>query len=312
MSRCATVRSVCTARPDHAGHQPEAAPHDSRFLHRRANILGVQVSALDLEGAVNLADRWLASQTEQSYICVTGVHGVMEAYADPALQQILNHALINLPDGMPMTWIGRWQGHRRMDRVFGPDFMAAMCEISVGRGYRHFLCGGEPGVAEHLGETLQRRFPGLIVAGTWTPPFRSLRAEEEGELCALLRASQPDILWLGMSTPKQERFMAQYLNRLPVPLLVGVGAAFDFHTGRIRDCSPWIKRSGLQWLHRLAQEPRRLWRRYLRSNPAFVWHIACQMAGLRQYPEPQDALPQIRRSRFRPSSNDATIHVIEE
>jgi N-acetylglucosaminyldiphosphoundecaprenol N-acetyl-beta-D-mannosaminyltransferase len=294
MSTSGIARSICTTRPGRDGQEPQAAPPlHSSFLHPRANILGVQVSALDLEGAVDMADRWLASQAEQGYICVTGVHGVMEAHADPALRQILNHALINLPDGMPMTWIGRWQGHRRMERVFGPDFMAAMCRISVERGYRHFFCGGEPGVAEELGETLQRRFPGLIVVGTWTPPFRDLRAKEENELCALLKASHPHILWVGLSTPKQERFMARYINSLPVPLLVGVGAAFDFHTGRIRDCSTWIKRCGLQWLHRLAQEPRRLWRRYLRNNPAFVWHIAWQLAGLRQYPDPHDALPPI-------------------
>ncbi|MFP5230239.1 MAG: WecB/TagA/CpsF family glycosyltransferase [Acidobacteriota bacterium] len=275
--------------------QSDAAPHGSKFLHPHASILGVQISALDLRGAVDLADRWLLSEAGRAYICATGVHGVMEAHADPALRQILNRALLNLPDGMPMTWVGRWQGHRGMDRVFGPDFMAEMCRISVERRYRHFFCGGEPGVAERLGEALQRRFSGLIVAGTWTPPFRSLHAAEEAELRALLSATRPHVLWVGMSTPKQERFMAQYRSRLPVPLLVGVGAAFDFHTGRIRDCSPWIKRCGLQWLHRLVQEPRRLWRRYLRSNPAFVWHVAWQLAGLRRSPRLPQPLPSVHR-----------------
>jgi len=285
MSQSATVRFFPASRTISDTQEMNAAPHDTGFLHRRANVLGVQVSALDLAGAVEMADRWLASRAGQGYICVTGVHGVMEAHADPALRQILNNALMNVPDGMPMTWIGRLQGHRRMNRVFGPDFMAAMCRISVDRGYRHFFCGGEPGVAGQLGQALQRRFPGLIVAGTWTPPFRTLHPEEESDLCALLRTSQPHILWVGMSTPKQERFMAQYIGRLQVPLLVGVGAAFDFHTGRIRDCSAWIKRCGLQWLHRLLQEPRRLWRRYLRNNPAFVWHVAWQLAGVRHYPD---------------------------
>jgi N-acetylglucosaminyldiphosphoundecaprenol N-acetyl-beta-D-mannosaminyltransferase len=142
-------------------------------------------------------------------------------------------------------------------------------------------------VAELLSETLQLKFPGLQVVGTYTPPFRSLTLEEEEEILTQVRESKPDILWVGLSTPKQERFMAHYVDRLQVPLLVGVGAAFDYHTGRIRDCSEWIKRAGLQWLHRLMQDPRRLWRRYLRNNPAFLWHIAWQISRLRRYPRAQ-------------------------
>lgn len=159
-----------------------------------------------------------------------------------------------------------------------------MCRLSVERGYRNFLYGGKPGVAELLSETLQQRFPGLQVVGTYTPPFRNLTPEEEEEILAKVEQSKPHILWVGLSTPKQERFMAQYVDRLRVPLLIGVGAAFDYHTGQIRDCSDWIKRAGLQWLHRLMQDPRHLWRRYLRNNPAFLWHIAWQISGLRRYP----------------------------
>jgi N-acetylglucosaminyldiphosphoundecaprenol N-acetyl-beta-D-mannosaminyltransferase len=183
-----------------------------------------------------------------------------------------------------MSWVGHLQGLSQMDRVFGPDFMAAMCELSVQRGYRHFLYGGEPGIAELLKETLQRRFPGLWVVGTYTPPFRTLSAAEEEDVLAQVQASKPHILWVGLSTPKQERFMAHYIDRLEVPLLVGVGAAFDYHTGRIRDCPHWVKRVGLQWVHRLLQDPRRLWMRYLRNNPAFIWNIALQVLKLRQFP----------------------------
>ena len=261
--------------------------------HPHANVLGVGISAVDLRSATDLADRWIASGAEGGYICATGVHGVMEAYRDPQLRNILNHALLNLPDGMPMAWVGRAQGHRGIDRVFGPDFMMEMCRISAPRGYRHFIFGGQAGVAGQLRDNLLKLFPGLLIVGTCTPPFRSLTSSEEAELFAQVRESQPHILWVGLSTPKQERFMARYAARLRVPLLVGVGAAFDYHTGRIRDCSPWIKRLGLQWLHRLGQEPRRLWRRYLRNNPAFLWHTAGQLAGLRQYPlvcDPQNRL----------------------
>lgn len=267
-------------------------PVNHSFAHRHANVLGVRVSALTLDRAVDLADAWLATRAGEAYICMTGVHGVMEARADPSLRRILNEALLNAPDGMPMSWVGHCQGHHSMDRVFGPDFMSEMCLLSVERRYRHFLYGGEPGVAKSLRQALQRRFPGLNVVGTFTPPFRSLNLEEESSLAEQLQTSHPDIMWVGLSTPKQERFMAHYVGRLQVPLLVGVGAAFDFHTGRIRDCAPWIKRCGLQWLHRLAQEPRRLAPRYLRNNPAFLWHIALQLAGARRYSEGDEDLPQ--------------------
>ena len=247
----------------------------------RADVLGVRISAVDLESAVRLADEWIAHGLP-GYACFTGVHGVMEAQRDPELRRILNGACLNAPDGMPMTWVGRLQGFRRMDRVFGPDFMAAMCGLSVERGYRHFLYGGRPGVAELLKESLERRFPGVNIVGTHTPPFRPLTAHETEQLVASIRSTQPHIVWVGLSTPKQERWMADFVSRLDVPLLAGVGAAFDYHTGAIRDCPAWMKRAGLQWLHRLMQDPRRLWRRYLRNNPAFLWHIALQLTGFRQ------------------------------
>ncbi|HZP06366.1 MAG TPA: WecB/TagA/CpsF family glycosyltransferase [Terracidiphilus sp.] len=253
---------------------------DSFITHPHADVLGVKVSAINLSQAVALADQWLMAD-KPGYVCLTGVHGVMEAQSDPALRHILNNATVNAPDGMPMSWVGRLQGFQTMDRVFGPDFMLALCELAVERGYRNFLYGGKPGVAQALREALCRRFPGLQIVGTYTPPFAPLTEAQERELHNQVRTSNPHIIWVGLSTPKQERFMAQYVNQLGVPLLVGVGAAFDFHTGQIRDCSQWIKRAGLQWLHRLMQDPKRLWRRYLRNNPVFLWKIAWQLAGSR-------------------------------
>lgn len=269
--------------------------NDSNFQHSHADVLGVKVSAIDLTFAVEMAERWI-STGNRGYMCLTGVHGVMEAQRDPELRRILNHALITAPDGMPMSWVGRLQGLGQIDRVFGPDFMAAMCRLSVDRGYRNFLYGGKPGVAEFLSATLQRKFRGLQIVGTYTPPFGDLDHDQEKAIFSRVQEAKPHIVWVGLSTPKQERFMARYLDRLDTPLLVGVGAAFDFHTRLVRDCSPWIKRAGLQWLHRLLQDPRRLWRRYLRNNPAFLWHIACQIAGLRQYPSGERASdPALKR-----------------
>jgi N-acetylglucosaminyldiphosphoundecaprenol N-acetyl-beta-D-mannosaminyltransferase len=252
---------------------------ESSASHEYADVLGVRVSAVNMDQSIELAERWIAAGNP-GYVCVTGVHGVMEAQRDPELRRILNRAAINLPDGMPMTWVGRLQGRAAMDRVFGPDFMAEMCRVSVERGYRNFLYGGKPGVAERLRDALQQRFPGLEVVGTYTPPFRPLNAQEERELLVQVAQARPHILWVGLSTPRQEKFMARFVDRLHVPLLVGVGAAFDFHTGGIRDCSRWIKRAGLQWLHRLLQDPRRLWKRYLINNSSFVWRITCRLLGL--------------------------------
>lgn len=246
-----------------------------------ADVLGVRVSAIDLRLAVDLADRWIAAG-RPGYMCLTGVHGVMEAQSDAEFRSILNHAAINAPDGMPMSWVGWLQGQRNMDRVFGPDFMAALCGLSAERNYRHFFYGGKPGIAQLLAATLERQFPGLQTAGTYTPPFGPLTTAEEHEVFDRIRESKPHVVWIGLSTPKQERFMARSMDQLQVPLLVGVGAAFDYHTGQIRDCSAWMKRAGLQWLHRLMQDPRRLGGRYLRNNPAFLLAIAKQFLALRR------------------------------
>src|SRR5579863_3442401 len=251
----------------------------SEFSHSYAEVLGVRVSAINMEHALDLSDRWITAGCP-GYICASGVHGVMAAQSDTELMRVFNQAFLNIPDGMPMTWIGRLQGHHQMNRVFGPDFMAAMCALSVRRGYRNFLYGGKPGVTQELTVNLLQRFPGLQIVGTYTPPFGSLTLAQESELFNQIEESKPHILWVGISTPRQERFMGQYFERFKVPLAIGVGAAFDFHSGRIRDSSEWIKRAGLQWLHRLMQDPRRLWRRYFYSIPAFIWHIGWQSSGL--------------------------------
>jgi len=243
----------------------------------RVDILGVKVSAVNMPKAVALADTAIRSG-KTGYVCVTGVHGVMEAQRDAQFRAILNGAMINTPDGMPMSWVGWLNGFNAMDRVYGPDFMLALCELSVRRGYRHFLLGGKPGVAPALKTALQTRFSGLNVVGTYTPPFRPLTQGEENDLFALVGSVRPDVIWIGLSTPKQEKFMAAYASRMRVPLMVGVGAAFDIHSGQTQDAPNWVKRSGLQWLHRLAQEPRRLAPRYFKNNPQFLLLITRQLA----------------------------------
>ncbi|HUI84621.1 MAG TPA: WecB/TagA/CpsF family glycosyltransferase [Candidatus Binatia bacterium] len=248
---------------------------------RRANVLGVGVSAIDMEDALRRSEALLA-EGRKGYICVTGVHGIMEAGRDHALRGILNRSFLCTPDGMPTVWVGRLQGHRGMRRVYGPDLMLELCRRSAKRGYRHFLYGGKPGVADRLKQRLESLAPGIRIVGTYTPPFRPLTAAEEEEVIALVALANVDIVWVGLSTPAQERFMAHMIDRLDTCLMVGVGAAFDIHAGLLRDAPAWMKSCGLQWLHRLAQEPQRLCKRYLANNPRFMWEIGLQFAGIRR------------------------------
>ncbi|HYG23688.1 MAG TPA: WecB/TagA/CpsF family glycosyltransferase [Verrucomicrobiae bacterium] len=248
----------------------------------RANVLGVGVSTINLPLALEAIAHALKTGTK-GYVCVTGVHGVIEAQDDPKFRDILNAAFLNTPDGMPMVWVGKRQGHRQMDRVYGPDLMLLVAEFTQKSGHTHFLYGGAPGVADELKRRLEQRFPGIRIVGTYTPPYRPLNAGEEKELVERIRELRPDIVWVGLSTPKQEKFMAEYLPRLDTTLMFGVGAAFDFHAGRVRQAPRWMQRSGLEWFFRLCCEPRRLWRRYCRNNPLFLWRIGCQFLGLRRY-----------------------------
>jgi len=196
----------------------------------------------------------------------------------------LNAAFLCTPDGMPMVWLGKIHGFKEMDRVYGPDLMLDVCRWSEDSGCRHFFYGGAPGIAEQLAERLRVRFPRLNVAGFYTPPFRALAAGEEVQLSETVRAARPDIIWVGLSTPKQEKFMSEYLPKLETTLMVGVGAAFDFHAGRVKQAPQWMQRGGLEWFFRLCSEPRRLWKRYLRNNPLFVLKIGAQLLRLRKYP----------------------------
>jgi N-acetylglucosaminyldiphosphoundecaprenol N-acetyl-beta-D-mannosaminyltransferase len=250
------------------------------------NVLGVGVSAIHMKEALARIAGALESR-EKGYICVTGVHGVSEAQRDAGFRSILNRAFLNTPDGMPLVWVGRWQGQRKMDRVYGPDLMLAVIEASEKAGWRHFFYGGANGTAELLKAKLLSRFPKLQVVGTYEPPFRPLNDGEQNFLREQIRAARPDMMWVGLSTPKQERFMAEYLAKLDVTLMAGVGAAFDFHAGKVRQAPRWMQRSGLEWFYRLCSEPRRLWKRYLKNNPLFVARIFCQLFGLKKYSLPQ-------------------------
>jgi N-acetylglucosaminyldiphosphoundecaprenol N-acetyl-beta-D-mannosaminyltransferase len=252
-------------------------------MTKRTNVLGVGISVLNLQSAQAEISAAVSGR-RKGYICVTGVHGVMEAQADPRFKRILNAAFLCTPDGMPMVWAGRLDGHKDMGRVYGPDLMLDICAWSEGSGAKHFFYGGADGVAALLAQRLKEKFPGLQVAGTFTPPFRPLNEEEVSGLQKQISELKPDIFWVGLSTPKQEKFMAEFLPKLEATLMIGVGAAFDFHSGRVSQAPRWMQRGGLEWLFRLGNEPRRLWKRYLRNNPLFLWNFSLQRCGMKKFP----------------------------
>ncbi len=255
---------------------------DALVSRERANVLGVGVHAIDMQSAVRAIIE-AAEGGRGGYVCVTGVHGVMEAQRDARLRRIINDAFLVTPDGMPTVWVGRLQGHGRMERVYGPDLMLEVCRASVARNLSHFIYGGCEGVAQELAARLEGMFPGIEIKGTYTPPFRPLDEGEEYGLIERVSELRPDIFWVGLSTPKQERLMAGLFGRLDTKVMVGVGAAFDIHTGRTKDAPGWVKRAGLQWLHRTLSEPRRLAGRYFNIVPRFLYHISLQLTGIKKH-----------------------------
>jgi N-acetylglucosaminyldiphosphoundecaprenol N-acetyl-beta-D-mannosaminyltransferase len=253
----------------------EASPVNLEF-----RVLGVRVHAVQIPQVVVLLENWIAKPVESRYVAVTGMHGVMEAQKDPSFREILNAADCVVPDGMPLVWLGRRQEFALKRRVYGPEFLETFCQ-TTGTKYRHFFYGGIAGVAGQLADSLEQRY-GIQIAGTYSPPFRLLTEEEDREITAMIRAACPDILWVGLSTPKQERWMYAHRSGLGVPVMVGVGAAFDIHSGRKKRAPRWMQEHGLEWMFRLLQEPRRLWRRYLVYGPEFAALVLLELLGLKR------------------------------
>jgi N-acetylglucosaminyldiphosphoundecaprenol N-acetyl-beta-D-mannosaminyltransferase len=225
-----------------------------------------------MELAVSEISRWIESG-QRKYVCLTGVHGVMEAQRCRELREVHNRAGLTLPDGMPMVWAARWAGANWVSRVYGPDLMLSFLEVAARRRWRVYLYGGREGLADRLAEALLQRFPGVQLAGTWTPPFGDLGNWVDHDAVESINRSHADVVWVGLSTPKQERWMSRHRPLLEAPVLIGVGAAFDMLAGDLPQAPPWVRRSGLEWLFRLCQEPGRLWRRYLGNNPRFALSI---------------------------------------
>ncbi len=241
-------------------------------MHPRLQVLGVPVSVLAFDEALATIDGWIASG-ERNYVCTLDVHALMESQSAPDVRNIYRSAAMVAPDGMPLVWLLRRSGYRTADRICGPDLMPAVFRHSQGRGYRHFLYGSSDATLSLMEEKLGLKFPGAKIAGSYSPPYRALTCEEEREVDRLVNAADPDIVWVGLGAPKQDRWMAAHRGALKAPVLIGVGAAFDMLAGTVTRAPRFLQRTGCEWMFRLAQEPRRLTRRYLESNTKFAMMV---------------------------------------
>jgi N-acetylglucosaminyldiphosphoundecaprenol N-acetyl-beta-D-mannosaminyltransferase len=261
-------------------------------LPKKQLVVSAGISTTNYLEVVELCSRWAAERRlnpppRARYICVTSVHGIVLARNDNEIARFLNEADIATPDGMPVVWALRSFGHREQQRVYGPTLMLEICRRAEAEGLRICLYGSQEETLSALQERLIGRFPRLQIAGTCSPPFRALTPEEDSAIQAQIRASDADIVFVGLSTPKQERWMYEHRHAFPGVTLIGVGAAFDFHAGRIRQAPAWMQRNGLEWLFRLSVEPARLWRRYLLTTPQFLPLWAGQWLQLRNRPKRQ-------------------------
>jgi N-acetylglucosaminyldiphosphoundecaprenol N-acetyl-beta-D-mannosaminyltransferase len=235
-------------------------------------VLGIRVNAVQIPDIISVMERWIAERSATNYVAVTGMHGVAESRTDPYFRRILGAAGLVIPDGMPLVWLGRLQGHNEVKRrTPGAEVMEAFFE-ATGSKYSHFFYGGVPGIADLLAKTEHEKH-GIRIAGTYCPPFRPLNEAEEAEVKKMIDESKPDIVWVGLSTPKQEKWMFEHRDKYSVPVMLGVGAAFDMNTGRLKRAPVWMQDRGLEWLFRLLLEPKRLWRRYLVVGSSFVWAV---------------------------------------
>ena len=270
-------------KPLHAAESDLKEPFDERIDCATFDVLGVRTHAVDTMQVIRQMQTWIQKRNRGHSIAATSMHGIVEAQHDPSFKEVLNETDLVVPDGMPLVWLGRRAGHLLRRRVYGPDLLLAFCAESAGRSCRHFFYGGETGVAERLAESLKTRFPGLNVVGTCSPPFRPLTAQEDAEIVETIGRAAPDVLWVGLGAPKQERWMHEYKDRLRVPVLVGVGAAFDLLSGRRKQAPRWMREHGFEWFYRLLREPRRLWRRYLVYGAQFIAYMALESLRLKDF-----------------------------
>ena len=248
----------------------------------RRRILESEIALTDYDGAMAAMDDMIV-RGDRGIVCAVAVHALTVGYEDPEMRSALRRATLVLPDGMPVVWAAKLLGERLPDRVYGPELMLRYSDRCAEKGHRVWLYGGrDQGSLVQLALSMRRRHPGIRIVGGYSPPFRPLTADEEEGVVQEINAARPDVLWVGTGVPRQEKWMAQMRDRLQVPVMCGVGAAFDFHAGRISQAPRWMQERGLEWVYRIAQEPRRLLPRYLYFNPRFVMAFTRQLLAERR------------------------------
>jgi N-acetylglucosaminyldiphosphoundecaprenol N-acetyl-beta-D-mannosaminyltransferase len=246
-------------------------------------VLGIGIHAVQIADVIRIIKAWIQERSGPHYVVVANVHVLVEGTKSLNFKDVLLKSDLCIPDGMPLVWLGRSQGHTLKRRCYGPDLMAEFCHETHMLGYKHFFYGAAPGVAEKLAVQLKKNYSALEVVGTYSPPFRPLTPVEDNEVVQRINAARPDILWVGLGCPKQERWMLEHRSHLNVPVMLGVGQAFDIYAGRVRQAPSWMREHGFEWLFRLVTNPRRLWRRYLVFNTRFLVLLLLQKVGLRDF-----------------------------
>jgi N-acetylglucosaminyldiphosphoundecaprenol N-acetyl-beta-D-mannosaminyltransferase len=249
---------------------------------RTYDVLGVRIAAVQIDSLIQQMQEWIRLRKMGNILIFANVHVVTEAQHDERFKHILNES-VTLPDGKPLSWVGRARGYDLPRRVYGPDLLVDFCKATARQGCRHFFYGAAPGVPQHLGVELQRRFSGMLVVGCYSPPFRELTCEEDGLIVDMINNAKPDVLWIGLGCPKQEKWAYEHRDSLHVPILAAVGQAFDIHAGSTRQAPEWMREHGMEWLFRLVHDPRRLWKRYLIYNSEFLWNVLLEMLGLKRF-----------------------------
>lgn len=253
--------------------RPPTAADTVASVGRRVDVLGVHVSVTNPDATLWQISDWIRSNARQ-YVCVSDVNALLNASCDGELRHFYNHSGLTLADGMPLVWAGKVAGFDDMERVCGPDLLPKVLQASAHLGWRNYFLGGAAGVAQRLADLMVDRYPGLEIAGVECPPFRELSRVEKDDMVARIDGSRADIVWIGLGAPKQERWMAEFRPRLKAAVLIGVGAAFNFHAGEVKRAPKVLQNAGLEWAYRVTQEPGRLSRRYAVAIPKFLTGIA--------------------------------------
>ncbi len=270
-------------KPEPMTRRYEAGPESETAGIPSFTLLGVTVNVVQIPRIVEQIERWIETRTAGRFVSAANTHVVMEAQHDASFKQIINSANLCAPDGMPLIWYGRYRGHSLPRRAYGPELMITFCRETAAKGYRHFLFGGDPDASNQLVKFLRQACPGIQIAGAYSPPFRPLTQKEDDEIVERINRAEPDILWVGLGCPKQERWIHDHRQRLVVPVMVAIGQAFDILSGRKKPAPAWMQEKGLEWCFRLLQEPRRLWRRYLFYNTKFIYLLLLEILGVKQF-----------------------------